>query len=803
MIARKTITLLMLCIFLSLFDNKSTIAQETFYPLTFHLSDVKLHEGPFKHAMDLNIETLLQYEPDRLLAPFRREAGLPTKATAYGNWESDGLDGHIAGHYLSAMAIHHAASGNAECLKRLEYMIEELKACQQANELKYPAWGKGYLGGVPNSDTLWTSIQSGNTGIIWQYWVPWYNLHKTYAGLRDAWYYTGNDEAKTLFLNFCDWAVNITAALTDEQMEAMLGNEHGGINEVLADAWQMTGDERYLNAAKRFSHKEILLPMAQRKDNLDNKHANTQVPKAVGFQRVAEVSHDPHYDQAANFFWETVTENRSLAMGGNSRHEFFPPAASCIDYVHSVEGPESCNTNNMLKLTQGLFRMHPDAHLMDYYEKALYNHILSTQHPEHGGYVYFTPARPRHYRVYSAPNEAMWCCVGTGMENHGKYGEFIYAHQHDSLYLNLFIPSSLNWKEKGIKLKQETRFPEEEKTKITITEGKGNFTLKIRYPGWVEAGKLEIKVNGKSLAVNQVPDSYVSINRNWKKGDVVDLRLPMHTRWEELPNVPSYVALLHGPILLAAKTGTEDLKGLVAGSGRWEHIAGGRMLPVNDAPIIIADDRNALKSALKPVPGKALHFRTEGLKVVNAAENLELEPFYNIHDSRYMMYWLQLSEAEYQLVLDSMAQAEVALLELEDRTVDKVQPGQQQPEADHYMKSENSASGIYMNEFWRDAREGGFFSYQLNTGGENKLSLLIKYWGNENSPRTFDLFIDEHLLASENTRGKWKVMEFREVEYPIPSEFIEGKSNITLTFKPKPGNIAGGIFYVRLIKNDN
>jgi DUF1680 family protein len=377
------------------------------------------------------------------------------------------------------MAINYAATGNTDCKQRMEYMISELKSCQDTNAINNSDWGIGYVGGVPNSKAIWLTLKTGDFIAFGAGWVPWYNLHKTYAGLRDAWLYGGNEDAKTIFLKFCDWGINITSALTDAQMESMLGTEHGGMNEIFADAYQMTGEIKYLTAAKRFSHKELLNAMAASYDNLDNKHANTQVPKAVGFQRIAELSGDNTYANAGSFFWETVTSNRSLASGGNSRQEFFPSASACIDYVNVVEGPESCNSNNMLKLTENLFRIYPLVKYVDFYERTLYNHILSTQHPVHGGYVYFTPTRPRHYRVYSAPNMAMWCCVGTGMENHGKYGEFIYTHQNDSLFLNLFIASELNWKAKGTKIRQETNFPYEEKTKVIITEGSSQFTLKL------------------------------------------------------------------------------------------------------------------------------------------------------------------------------------------------------------------------------------------------------------------------------------------------------------------------------------
>jgi uncharacterized protein len=366
----------LLCILLVCKDIQ---AQERLYLNEFPLQDVILLDGQFKHARDLNIQTLLKYDVDRLLAPFRKEAGLPAKASLYPNWE--GLDGHIGGHYLSAMAMNYSATNNAECKRRMEYMITELKACQVANEINNSDWGKGYVGGVPKSKAIWSTLQKGDFTAYRSAWVPWYNVHKLYAGLRDAWIYTGNSDARTIFLKFCDWGINITSALTDEQMQSMLDTEHGGMNEIFADAYQITGDEKYLIAAKRFSHRMLLDAMSSDIDNLDNKHANTQVPKAIGFQRIAELTHDKNFTEAGRFFWETVTGKRSLAFGGNSRREFFPSASSCMDFVNDVEGPESCNSYNMLKLTEDLFRTDPSAKYADYYERTLYNHILSTQHP--------------------------------------------------------------------------------------------------------------------------------------------------------------------------------------------------------------------------------------------------------------------------------------------------------------------------------------------------------------------------------------------------------------------------------------
>ncbi len=772
-------------------------AQEKLYQNSFPLSDVSLLEGPFKHARDLNIQTLLKYDVNRLIAPFRKEAGLPEKAKLYPNWA--GLDGHVGGHYLTAMALNYAATGNTECLKRMEYMIAELKVCQEANDKNNPEWGIGYLGGAPNSEKIWSLLQKGDFSAYRAAWVPWYNVHKLYAGLRDAWLYTGNKDAKDIFLKFCDWGINITSGLTDNQMQSMLDAEHGGMNEVFADAFQMTGDEKYLTAAKRFSHRMLLDAMAADNDNLDNKHANTQVPKAVGFQRIAELSHDKNFTEAGRFFWETVTGNRSLAFGGNSRREFFPGVASCSDFVNDVEGPETCNSYNMLKLTEDLFRVNPLAKYADYYERTMFNHILSTQHPEHGGYVYFTPVRPRHYRVYSAPDEAMWCCVGSGMENHGKYGQFIYTHQHDSLFLNLFVASELNWKEKGIKIRQETRFPYEEQTRLRVIEGLSHFKLMIRYPSWVKSGALKIFINGKAIKYEANPSSYVAVERTWKKGDEIKIVLPMHNSIEQLPNVSNYFALMRGPILLGAKTGSEDLKGLVANDSRWGHIAGGEKLPVDKAPIIIEDDFAKIADKLVPVKNKPFTFTAPGLKLVNPVK-LEFEPFYQIHDARYMVYWMALTTNQYTAYLDTLAKLEAVKLELQKRTVDFVAPGEQQPEADHFIQKENSGTGNHMNEFWRDARNEGYFSYTMATSSETNLCLIVRYWGAERGTRKFDIYIDDEKLISEDNTRKWNQDKFQEVEYTIPGSMVKGKNQIRVKFQSQPMSTAGAVYYIRLAR---
>ena len=784
----------------------SSQAQDRLYADEFPLGDVTLLDGPLKHARDLNIKVLLQYDNDRLLAPFLKEAGLTPKGELYPNWA--GLDGHVGGHYLTALAMN-AATGSKECQERMEYWISELQACADANAKNHPSWGKGYIGGVPNSDRVWSTFKQGDFKAYFGSWVPFYNVHKIYAGLRDAWVYCGNEQAKSLFLGLCDWAIDLTAGLTDQQMERALDTEHGGMNEVLADAYAITGDKKYLDVAKRFSHRRLLNPLSQRQDCLDNMHANTQVPKVVGFERIAELSGDEAYHNAGIYFWDIVTGERSLAFGGNSRREHFPSKEACKDFVNDIDGPESCNTNNMLKLSEELHRRNPEARFADYYELATFNHILSTQHPEHGGYVYFTSARPRHYRNYSAPNEAMWCCVGTGMENHGKYGQFIYTKKADALFVNLFVASELNWKERGITLRQETTFPYSETSRITVTEVSNHnsqlstlnsqFKLMVRYPGWVKPGQFAVKVNGQPVAIVTGPSSYVTIDRQWKKGDVIDINFPMHNSVKYLPNLTQYVALMHGPIMLAMKTGTEDLAMLIADDSRFGQLAVGKKLPTDQAPILINNNIEDIANQLQPVAGKPLHF-TLSTKMVNEIRN-ELMPFFELHDSRYMMYWLALSEDNYQGYLDNLAKQEQERQALEGRTVDKVQPGEQQPESDHFMETDDSFVGNSNDVFYRDASNGHYFSYLMQTGGQTNLSLRLKYWGvGEWKSHEFDIFVDDVLVTSVNNTGKYRISEFKYETYPVPEEALKGKKHVRVKFVAKPHRQIGEIYEVRLVR---
>jgi DUF1680 family protein len=784
----------------------------------FPLEDVRLLKGTnalFAQAQQWDQQFILKLEPDRLLAPFRREAGLPAKAESYGNWENTGLDGHIAGHYLSALAFMEASTSDPALKKelkhRLDFMVSELAECQKAN-------GNGYVGGIPNGKALWEGVSQGkiiaSDFSLNKSWVPWYNLHKTFAGLRDAWLVGHNERAKEVLIGLSDWCDSLISHLSDEQMQKMLTTEYGGMNEVLADVSDMTGNQKYLALAKRFNHQAILMPLEAGKDTLDGLHANMQIPKVIGFERIAELStntDDKQLSSAAKFFWEQVTGHRSVAIGGNSVAEHFNPATNFSSMIERPEGPETCGSYNMLKLSQELYNDDPSnrAVYADYIERVLYNHILTTIDTQ--GLVYFTPMRPGHYRTYGTAGESFWCCVGTGMENHGKYGDFIYSHGVEPqsaspiLFVNLFIPSELTWKEEGITLRQETQFPESQQSRLILHLAKPTtFTLSLRHPGWIKQGSFNISINGERLdaAGASTPSSYLPITRTWKDGDSIDLSLPMETSCEQLPDGSPWFSYLYGPLVLAASTGTNDMPDLRAGSGRWDHIAKkGQLLPLDDAPMIVCE-KSKLPTIIHPFANEAMTFSLGDYLFPEKYRNLKLVPFYRLADSRYVLTWRQIDPKEYQSTMEKIRAEEAAAVALDRATVDRVSPGEQQPEVDHHFQGELTQTGYFRERHWRDA--SGWFSYDLKAGAEARqepLALSVTTWGGDKN-RGFDILVNGTLLTSVSLDGT-KPNEFQTVSYPIPSSILQQATDGTLSirFIAHKDSVAGGIFDLRLLKS--
>jgi len=758
----------------------------------FDLADVRLLPSAFKQAEMTDRTYLLAMDADRLLAPFLREAGLPTKKPSYSNWENTGLDGHIGGHYLSALSLMYASTGDANIKERLDYMIKTLKQCQDAN-------ADGYIGGVPGGKSIWQDIRAGKIKAggfsLNDKWVPLYNIHKTYAGLRDAYLLGGDTTAKTMLIKMSDWAIRLVEQLSEQQIQDMLRSEHGGLNETFADVAAITQDPKYIRLARQFSHHSILDPLLLQQDNLTGMHANTQIPKVLGFKRIADVAQDSSWNNAASYFWDNVVQHRSIAFGGNSVSEHFNPVHDFSKMVHSVEGPETCNTYNMLRLTKMLYQSNPQGKYLDYYERALYNHILSTQHPEHGGFVYFTQIRPGHYRVYSQPHSSMWCCVGSGMENHGKYGEMIYAHGKNDLFVNLFIPSRVHWREKGVVLEQVNKFPDEAWTELRIDPAKKTtFTLRIRKPQWLSAAAV-VTVNGKHYASDKNDSTWITIRRSWKKGDKVHIGLPMGIHTEQLPDHSNYYSILYGPIVLAARSHNGDTPGLLADDSRMGHVAQGRQIPLSELPVL-SSEPTAISQLVAPQDNKPLHFTLSGLYLGKEAMQMTLEPFYKIHDSRYIMYWPQATAAELQNIQEKLARDEQETLALATRTMDRVVCGEQQPESDHFIKEERTTAGAFDDVRWREAK--GWFSYQLKKESDKPTQLYIKYLA-EGQDRITQLLVNDELIGQVKATNSAGDDNVRTVVFDLPDSFKAAK-NIQVKIAAKTAGQTHKILEIRLLK---
>lgn len=819
---------------LALATMQQANAQSELYPKHFDLEEVTLLDGPIKTAMELNIQMLLQYDVDRLLTPYVRQSGLAdtqdaaspyyqwlTKHPNFKNWGGDAgfdLSGHVGGHYLSALALAYAACHDAELQKvlkeRMDYMLKDMKDCQDQYDNNQEGL-YGFIGGQPINDS-WKALYQGDLSKIQKNWgwVPFYCQHKILAGLRDAYLYGNSKEAKEMFRKLSDWSTNLIAKVDDQAFEGFLNCEHGGMNESLLDAYQLFGDVKYLAAAKKYTHKAMLNGMQTLNTSfLDGKHANTQVPKFIGMERIGEMDGAAaNYITAAENFWQDVATNRTVCIGGNSVNEHFLAAANGNRYIDQPDGPESCNTNNMMKFSEMLFDRTSDAKYVDFFEQAMWNHILTTQDPKTGGYVYFTTLRPQGYRIYSEPNKGMWCCVGTGMENHSKYGHFIYTHDgKKTLYVNLFTPSKLV--SKNFIVTQETQFPYSNTVALTIGKS-GRYTIALRHPAWAGNG-FAIAVNGSPIdaTVKTGEASYVNIDRKWKKGDKVTITLPMQLRYEECPNYTDYIAFKYGPILLGANTtnGSEQLRNVYGGEGRMDHSPGamGSQKNLMSAPLLIGNRADVLNRIKTQDLSKLTFTIDASRKGIDTYKwtTLTLQPFYQIHHDRYMCYWYQQTPENF--TKSDMAQSEAAIEALKNRTIDFVAPGEQQSEAGHeYNYSSDSGKGSYNGESYRDAKAGGYVEFALfnKDAISDSLAIMCRFTTADRG-RTATLTIDGAKIAEITIPGRVRNSEngFYNIEFPIPSELMkDSKGNIKTSYKVRLSATGStpnpGLYYLRLVK---
>ena len=762
---------------------------------SFEVSEVTLTEGIFKDSQDLGKTYIMSLDPDRLLAPVAYSVGAITdKSLYYGGWEAykyrsysgNGISGHSLGHWLSAMSTMYAATGDRAVKEKLDYAVGKLQEYQQKD-------GTGYIGGV-NKTKLVNDLKAGNVSAgafeLNGYWVPWYSFHKIYQGLIDAYTYAGNETALEVVKGFADWAIDVTSNLTDEKFAKMLECEYGGMNDSLAQLYEITGEKKYLDLAVKFSQKAVLEPLANDIDSLEGMHANTQIPKVIGAAELYEQDAErTDYAEAAKFFYNTVVNHRSYVIGGNSNREHF---GSLTDEVLGTQTLETCNTHNMLKLTEHLYSWNHKAEYMDYYEKALFNHILASQDPETGEKTYFMATNQGHFKVYSDAlhGNSFWCCVGSGMENPGRYTRNIYYKDGDNFYVNQFISSRVTWKEKELTISQKTNFPYEDTTVITVDNGSADAKMKIRIPSWV-SGAATVKVNDEE-PVNVTNKGYYTLERTWQAGDTVTVTMPMALHTYTARDDEHKVAFMYGPVALAGEFGTDSFPSTDRVNDHTVYDSFAKIT----VPDIIVEDKNP-DTFIKAVDISKLKFELTGID----GTKISLIPYADLHHERYSLYWMlygkdeQKEEDEFTIALDAA-------------TVDTVFPNEQQPEVDHNMQKNNSNSGYFadVSRGWRDARgDGGYFSYDMKLGGADKNYVMALYWGGDGPfseggvsyTREFEVLADGEVIGTEtlnkNSPGKL-IYKF----YELPAQVTEGKSQITVTFRTKGAkNAAGGVFEVR------
>ena len=750
------------------------------------LSAVRLTGGPLKHAQDLDAQYLLKLEPDRMLSYYRQRAGLKPKGKPYGGWDGGGrnLTGHIAGHYLSATSLMWAATGDARFKQRAEYIVEELEEVQNKH-------GDGYLSALDDGRDCFGKVAKGEirsggfdlNGL----WAPWYVLHKTYAGLRDAYRYTGNRTALEIEVKFAQWAEGILSKLTDAQVQQMLNTEFGGMNEVLADLYADTGEGRWLDLSYRFEHRSFVEPLKRHQDVLPGKHGNTQVPKLVGSANRFAYAGDPGDVIAASFFWDRVVQHHSFATGGHGKDEYFGKPDMLSDRVDGRTA-ETCNVYNMLKLTRRLFALRPDVHYAEFHERALLNHILASMDPEDGRTCYMVPVGRGVRHEYSGMFQHFTCCVGSGMESHALHGDGIYYESGDRLWVNLYVPSTAKWKSAGVDLTMETSCPEGESAtlRLELQEPK-QLTLAMRRPSWAGEG-FSVKVNGE--AVDELPDpgSYVELERSWKSGDEVALVLPKTLRLEPVPDNPRRAAIAWGPLVLAGDLGPEDQKGLQrdARSGQLR------------VPVFVAAER-PVAEWLKPVAGKPGHFRTDR---VGRDSDVDFVPFYRLHRRTYAVYWDLFTQGEWEKKAAEYAAQQQRRRKLELTTVAYAQPGEMQPERDFNYQAADDARVVRM--MGRAGRRGkSWFSFDLPVEPAHPMALVVTYYTGEwrRVPATFDILIDGQRVGSQEVM-KSDPYRFFDVEYAIPAKLIEGKEKVAVRFEAAKGSQIAGVFGIRMIRAD-
>jgi DUF1680 family protein len=742
------------------------------------LSAVRLTPSDYATAVNVNRTYLLSLNADRLLHNFMQYAGLPPRGEIYGGWESDTIAGHTLGHYLSALVFTYQQTGDVACRERADYIVAELARAQAAR-------GTGYVGAlgrkqkdgkIVDGEEIFPEVMRGeihSSGFdLNGSWSPLYTVHKLMAGLLDVYIAWRNPTALKVLIGLGDYFARVFSALNDRQMQELLNTEYGGLNESFAELFAQTGDQRWLDVAQRIYDRKVLDPLTAGQDKLANFHANTQVPKLVGLARIHELNGKPEPANAASFFWTTVTAHHSYVIGGNADREYFSAPDTIAEHI-TEQTCEHCNTYNMLKLTRHLYSWKPDAAYFDYYERAHLNHVMAAQNPATGGFTYMTPLMTGAPRGYSTRDEdGFWCCIGTGMESHSKHGESIFWEGDGTLLVNLYIPAEVTWSTRNATLALETKYPMQPESRIKLTHLSKpiQFQIALRIPGWVK-GEAEVTVNGKVFAPG-VTRGYAVVDRRWKEGDVVTITFPLDLRIEPTPGDPNTIAVLRGPMVMAAD--------LAPASQDW---------PYPD-PAMVGED---LLKGFKPTGNvDRVSYETKG--VLRPAD-LTFVPFYSQYERRSAVYFKRFSEDQWKVEEADFIAMQAHQRDVAARSVDVMHLGEMQPERDHNLVSEISYPVTYRGRNGRDARSGGYFEFTMQTR-PGQLVLMATYWGDERG-QNFDILVDNVLLATQQLKND-KPGKFFDVEYPVPEALTKGKSKVRVRFVPHEHSAAGPVFDVRL-----
>jgi len=741
------------------------------------LSSVRVTGGPLKRAQDLDADYLLKLEPDRMMAYYRKRAGLEPKAQGYPGWDGDGrnLTGHIAGHYLSGVSLMFAATGDARFKERADYLTKEMKEVQDKN-------GDGYLGAVEGLREKFAEVAKGNIKSTFfdlnGLWSPWYTLHKTFAGLRDAYRFTGNPTALQLEIQFAAWAETMLKPLTPEQTQQLLNTEFGGMNEVFADLYADTGDKRWLELSHRFDHNAFLDPLKRREDKLAGQHGNTQVPKMLGVLMQYIYTGEQSSGTAAEFFWDAVVNDHTYATGGHGKDEYFGPPDQLAERVDGRTN-ETCNVYNMLKMTRRLFAIHPDIKYAEFDERALFNHILASMDPEDGRTCYMVPVGRGVRHEYQDMFRSFTCCVGSGMESHALHGHGIYYESGDRLWINLYVPSVANWKAAGATVTMSTTFPEGDAASLNFTLQRPKaFTLALRRPSWAGDGFV-VKVNGKTVTRLPGPGSYVELKRTWKTGDSVSLVLPKTLHVEGLADNNRRAALMWGPLVLAGDLGPERRGG------------------PTESPALVTDEKTVTEW-LQPVPDNLGVFRTLG---VGRPVEVEFVPFYRLHRRTYSIYWDLYTNESWTRKIEGLNAELARQQKLEAATVAFLQPGDAEKEKAGNPKSEESATDRVQGRAGRRARK--WFSYELPVDPSKAMALVVTFSTEERAKRSFEIFVDGQRVG-EGTVERYPpgspTGKFYDVDYKIPSELVKDKQKVTVRFQSTGGNETATVFGIRIVR---